>query len=102
MEFAQTFSIPAERVSGLRDRVTESHKRAVKVGVEGMGLVVGQTETRTHIINGIEVPRKYTEVTISGLTPKFEGWHFRRRRNHRAVVAWGGMPATASRERERM
>ena len=76
MEFAQTFSIPAERVSGLRDRVTESHKRAVKVGVEGMGLVVGQTETRTHIINGIEVPRKYTEVTISGLTPKFEGWHF--------------------------
>ena len=76
MEFSQTVTIPTERVSGLMDRVAESHKRAVKLGVEGMGLVVGQTETRIHIINGIEVPRKYTEVTISGLTPKFEGWHF--------------------------
>jgi hypothetical protein len=74
--FSETLTIPAENVSGLKTRIGEVNKRAAKLGVEGVSLVVGATETKIRRINGIDVPLKYIEVTITGNTPRYEGWNF--------------------------
>ena len=74
--YTETIRIPAENLGPLTKRVTEVNKRATKLGVEPMTLVVGDEVTVTEFINRIEVEVLYREVTVTGTTPKYEGWAF--------------------------
>jgi len=75
--FTKDFEIPAENLEGLRGRLVEVNKKAAKLGVPNVTMTVGDRivkKTPTHSRGTLE--EVFFNVTISGETPKFDGWAF--------------------------
>lgn len=75
--FDLEFEIPVENLEAIKARVKEVNKKAAKLGVDGVTLTVGDTVAMTVAHQtGLEFGEVYVNVTISGQTPKFDGWTF--------------------------
>lgn len=80
---SSTHRIPASRLAELEKRIAKINKRAAKLEVEPVSLEVGATESVTVTQGGslaLRMGTKYTydavNVTLTGETPKLNGWEF--------------------------
>lgn len=71
----QQATIPIRNLSSLRDKVETLNRRAVRLGLEPLTLVLGAESTREFDQNwGVPVIVTYIDVTIIGTDPVLEGW----------------------------
>ena len=87
--FTKDFEIPAGNLEGLRGRLVEVNKKAAKLGVPDVTMTVGERIVKTvgvvkeadRALFAIDptitqMEAVYFNVTVSGETPKFDGWGF--------------------------
>jgi hypothetical protein len=80
--------IPSENLPRLQGEVDQLNRRAERLGVEPMVLVVHRTEveTRKHPTTGVQWSQEFSHVSIRGHSPRVNGWSLLARKTPVATV----------------
>lgn len=70
----KTYHVPSFNMARLRDRIAKLNKRALKIGVEPVGLTVLNTYEKKGRVEKHNIT--YYEISVSGVAPKYQGWTF--------------------------
>ncbi len=70
------YLIPVENLHSMREKISKLNKKAAKIGVHPIVVMVGEREMVLSSYSGEEEDYWAYPVSVEGETPKFEGWSF--------------------------